>query len=428
MREKKRTFRHFQYRECDAFAEYLREQARQGWHFKEWRIGLVFEKGIPAAVHYEVEVFPDGTEMDTRPEPETEEYAEYCEAAGWKLIDSKRKFCIFRRERPDAFPIVTSEERFENIKKAELKSWFHSEFVMIALAILDWFQFFKFNFKQWIFNDNMLFVLFMITLAALVAVLNLGMIAAWAGKIKRQLSEGKVPVYGSRRKWCQTWKWVWVIAYWIGICVLSFRQGLDTAILLLPIFVGGFLLIHVIIELLRPARADNWLIQLFGESGLLIAFVIAMFVVMFTGDSKEYSDLDLQEFPLVQTDYSDIDGELDFTDIGEVNGILGTERYYRIEYELGEILPDRQDDNTDFLSYNIYQTRYPWILRKLWKEEVKNLPDCETAPDEWNAVSVYHVGDGYYRVLYQDTMLIFSSEMELDKEQIRIVREKLNLP
>lgn len=97
---RKRVMSTFRYRDCDAFAEYLHQQSLQGWHFKEWRFGLVFEKGEPADIYYIVEIFPNGTEMDTRPEEEAQEYAQYCEAAGWKLLDSNRKFCIFRRENP----------------------------------------------------------------------------------------------------------------------------------------------------------------------------------------------------------------------------------------------------------------------------------------------------------------------------------------
>ncbi len=83
--KKRRSINTFCYRDCDAFAEFLHSQSLQGWHFKEFRLGLLFEKGEPADIFYAVEVFPKGTEMDTRPERDTEEYAEYCEAAGWRL-------------------------------------------------------------------------------------------------------------------------------------------------------------------------------------------------------------------------------------------------------------------------------------------------------------------------------------------------------
>lgn len=37
----------FHYRECDSFTDYLHRQSLKGWHFKEFRFGMVFEKGEP---------------------------------------------------------------------------------------------------------------------------------------------------------------------------------------------------------------------------------------------------------------------------------------------------------------------------------------------------------------------------------------------
>ena len=50
----------FNYRNCDAFARYLHEQSLRGQHFKEFRLGLVFEIGEPDDIYYAVEVFPKG--------------------------------------------------------------------------------------------------------------------------------------------------------------------------------------------------------------------------------------------------------------------------------------------------------------------------------------------------------------------------------
>ena len=45
----KRVFRNFRYSECDDFAAYLSKMASNGWHFKGWRFGLIFEKCEPEA-------------------------------------------------------------------------------------------------------------------------------------------------------------------------------------------------------------------------------------------------------------------------------------------------------------------------------------------------------------------------------------------
>lgn len=187
MKKRKRVPMTFRYRDCDAFAAYLREQALQGWHFREWRFGLVFEQGEPEDVFYAVEVFPKGSEMDTRPEDDTEEYAEYCEAAGWKLVDANRKFCIFRRLRADAVPIVAPDERFLNIKKAEWSAWINHACGVILIAVLYWVQMITLNFERWIFNDMLLAVLAAITFCAVREIITLVSIPVWAHKKGRQL-------------------------------------------------------------------------------------------------------------------------------------------------------------------------------------------------------------------------------------------------
>ena len=92
---RKVIFGNFRYRECDNLALYLEKMARQGWIFKDWRLGMVFEKEEPQNLEYAVEVFSEGNENDTKPEPETEEFVVYCREAGWELVSSRKKLCIF---------------------------------------------------------------------------------------------------------------------------------------------------------------------------------------------------------------------------------------------------------------------------------------------------------------------------------------------
>ena len=66
MKTKKRVLQRFEYRECDEFAAYLHEQSLAGWHFKGWHLGLIFEKGEPEDIYYQVEVFPKRPRYETR--------------------------------------------------------------------------------------------------------------------------------------------------------------------------------------------------------------------------------------------------------------------------------------------------------------------------------------------------------------------------
>ena len=83
---KKRIFRNFRYSECDDFAAFLSKMAGEGWHFKGWELGLIFEKREPQNVEYSVQIFVKGSDMDLKATKDTEEYAEYCKEAGWEYI------------------------------------------------------------------------------------------------------------------------------------------------------------------------------------------------------------------------------------------------------------------------------------------------------------------------------------------------------
>ena len=118
---KRHIFRSFPYTRSDDFAAWLSEMAAKGWVFEGFGAGLIFEKGEPQEITYAVNTFLPGSEMDTRPEPQAEEFAEYCRAASWELVDAKKRFCVFKRVKEDAVPILTEEEMVENAARAERK-------------------------------------------------------------------------------------------------------------------------------------------------------------------------------------------------------------------------------------------------------------------------------------------------------------------
>ena len=141
-KNRKTVHKSFTYLQCDDFAAYLSKMAAEGWHFKEWKFGLVFEKGEPENAVYAVEVFINGTNYDMRPGDHTLNFAEYCEAAGWKLIDARAKFCIFKKIRADAVDIVTREERLQNATKAYSKNLRPQVFCAVIWALTVFLDFF----------------------------------------------------------------------------------------------------------------------------------------------------------------------------------------------------------------------------------------------------------------------------------------------
>ncbi len=128
----KHVFRRYANSDCDAMALYLEQMAARGWHFRGWGLGMEFEEGEPSEVRYDVQVFNNNSESQIKPGDDTFEYAAYCEAAGWTLVDSMGKLVVFRAKEREAVPIVSKEEKFGNIKKA----WLTNTFLMLGSLFL----------------------------------------------------------------------------------------------------------------------------------------------------------------------------------------------------------------------------------------------------------------------------------------------------
>ena len=227
MKEKKkrtrRVFKDFGYLECDAFAEYLHGMSMKGWHFREWRLGLVFEKGEPEDVCYCVEVFPKGSEMDTKPEEPAEEYAEYCQAAGWEFLDGQRRFCIFRKVAEDAVPIVTEGERFDNVRKAECSRLGSEVIAPLLITALFWFRAMGREFEDWMFSNLCLALLLTVTIMTLVRFIQYIAVIVWAVSGKRKRVSGKKTIYG-RKYWEAVWNGIYVL-FLVGVFLLLVAEG-----------------------------------------------------------------------------------------------------------------------------------------------------------------------------------------------------------
>ena len=191
-------FVNFRYMERGAFAEYLHRMALKGWHFRGWKWGMVFEQGEPEDVVYDVEIFSEAREKDLCPEEETEEYAEYCRAAGWEFVDANRKFCVFRKVSEYAVPIVTETERVEEIWKAEGKRMLIPAIIFGIFAVDYPVTAVKTGIENWLFSDLHLFILFLFPAYFLGYVLQYIFTLKWYLTGKKRISSGKTVRYGLR--------------------------------------------------------------------------------------------------------------------------------------------------------------------------------------------------------------------------------------
>lgn len=128
----------FNYLQCDEMADWLGKMAGRGWNFRRFCFGFLFDACEPEEQVYDVQVFLKNTENDLAPTEDTLDFASYCEAAGWELVDSRGRFVVFRRIREDAVPILTPQERLETSFGAQKISAVTGFIVSLLILLISW--------------------------------------------------------------------------------------------------------------------------------------------------------------------------------------------------------------------------------------------------------------------------------------------------
>ena len=435
MREKKRIPNFFSYRDCDDFANYLNRQAKKGWHFREFRLGLVFEKGEPRDTFYRVEVFPKGSEDDLKGNRDTEEYADYCREAGWKFVDSVRKFCVFERIRADAVPIVTDEERLENVKKAErviLKRLWFLWCIIAFRDFLEWFTPLGNHFPAYTYFNPLSFLsLMLVTVIGLEALLKTVYQMVWEAGHRKKLQSGEGLVLGG--KGGRILLYLQYVVLFLILCMIAWPlvrvdtslDGTETALLWgVLAMVAVFYTAAAVLAWLRPA--DGLFAQLAATPIIFIAvLVVGAFVMLFTWDGtypEKASDPEL--LPLTQADYSEPGGEVTGADYEMMGNVLGS-------LEHGEITYTSDTENT--LEYDIYRSDISRILDRIEEDEKSRYWwQYRQESDLWDAeeevAAPEEDGSGvHYVARYDDALLVLYVTEPLSGEQAQKIRQTLDL-
>lgn len=418
---KKTTFKVFDYMHCDDFATYLERMAAKGWYFKEWGAGLVFEKGEPGKVSYAVEVFPKAKETDLRPEPNTKEFAEYCEAAGWKLIDAKQKFCIFQRMNENAIDILTPEERVQNSWKSTFSGATTSLLILYGLnMVLQFRNLFGPMFSYGIFSTLSLFNISVWTILFLNQLFKVLYAVRAKAKILKQIKEGRDVYIGNNKSGKKIWSGhTFNTMILLLLCLLLFVMLEDRALviyyIILMVITFSF---SIILAKKRPDAVTNTAIQVVFT--IVYMFLLLMIPFMIFSERRESRENieNLENVPLLVSDYKVSSNEIDDISISLEKNILGSKEYYWVHGE-------------ESIHYEIYRSKYSWILNRIWEDEMdksKNESKTECSGD-WEAHIAYRNGIGDYYVRYEDAILVFYEDADtiLEPGQISIIRDKLQL-
>lgn len=422
----KRVFRNFRYSECDDFAAYLSKMASEGWHFKGWELGLIFEKNEPENIEYSVQIFVKGSDMDLKATKDTEEYAEYCKEAGWEYIDASRKFVVFKKISEEAEEIVTLEERFNEIVNAEMKGTIVSLIgsILLLTHFINNYLFEGFYYSIFYYSTTGIILLFFIW--TIVYLCRLIKTAWWYLKCKKKLSYGERISFGigeRKQKKKELKERICTIGLEVLLILLfALESDLGTVAIVIA-FVGLFLFCVCFIEYLRPNRIAHG-VSLLGIC-IMIPLLLFMFIIVNPIGDDIYTDK--TKAPLLQEDYREVEAPFMQVQIDKADNIFGSiETHYVTYYEYNEN-PD--DEIWDDIDYTIIKSDYDWILDYSWKLLTNELVNPKSISKEWKAIDGYLEYDwshAYY-VRYDNQIFMLKHEPDLTQEQIDTIRDKLNL-
>lgn len=387
---KKVTYRfvNFCYTERGAFAEYLQKMSLKGWHFAGWKWGMVFEQGEPEDIVYDVEIFSEAGEKDLRPEEETEEYAEYCRAAGWEFVDANRKFCVFRKVSEYAVPIVTETERVEEIWKAEGKRMLIPAIIFGIFAVDYLVTAVKTGIENWLFSDLHLFILFLLPAYFLGYVLQYIFALKWYLTGKKRISSGKPVKYGLRIGY-RIWNAfvnialavliVWV--YYLGL------HKIAVIALIAVLFFGG---LQAAENYFRPRRKNGRKIRRIGWGSYI---VLSLFLLILLPENTSYNEPD--------------------------QSILGSME------EGSFVLAEETGDKDVQFSYYLYQTDHPWVADVVWSSQKRE--DADMGWSSEGNLRIYRAV-GQRTIRCKDAVLVLQYKSdELTDEQLHAALSRLGL-
>lgn len=424
--DEKRVFRNFKYRECDDFAAFLSKMSSEGWHFKEWNFGLIFEKGEPEEVNYSVEIFVKGSELDLKATKDTEEFAEYCKEAGWEFIDSSRKFVVFKKVKEDADEIMTQKERFEYITKAEIKASGTAFISSFLLACWYLTQFIFEGFYYSIFSCGAFIANAVFCISAIYSLICLLNNVRWYKNNKKKLLRGEEIVFGSgedkQRKKVIRERGVVILILTVLIMTMAFASNMGMA-MIVAAFSGLFFICICIIESLRPNKV-TYVGSVLAVS-IMVPVLFGVFILMNPVGDNIYADK--TKAPLLQEDYREVDAPFMQVQIDESENIFGSIRSYYVTYYEYNENPD--NEIWDDINYTVIESKQDWIIDYSWKLLTKEMINPKDIAQEWDAVAGYKEYDWNHTfyLKYENEIFMLEYEPDLTQEQITIIRDKLNL-
>ena len=457
-RDKKRQMIWYQIDDTGAIARHLEKMAARGWLLEavdNW--WYTYRRAEPVQVRYTATFFPDASIYDPRPTEGQETYADYCQAAGWEPAAVYGPIQYFRSTRPDPAPIETDESvRLTAVRRTMRKTFVFSYALQLLIPLIYLpllLRLFRRSPLDFFSSGALLGSSLLMGALTLYSIGFLLDYFIWVIRSKHSVARGGSCCKPHTR--FRFWSSMVMLAVCAAVLLNYFLNlaGLRVALVIYLVIYGGIMLLgRWVLRRLKRSGASRGDIR-----GLFIVFAIVAGLVV--GFATPFLFARLADARVIHTGrepaetYTYVSASGSFRATRDVYrdelpvtledlGYTVTEDdhcSYRAEIDRTPLVshseytqaPMNMDSKLPRLYYQVYETRWSWMLEKCWEEltragEDDPWPMQKLAPAPWGAEEACRrEGLTSYFLLYTDRIVAFDLGDDASPQQLDAIVQAL---
>lgn len=446
-----KKFFSFQLYEYAAIETFLSDMAIKGWMVESMvkRRGrgavFTFHKIEPKIINFTVDICDKASTNETLRSEGTMEYIEYCQEAGWNLVCSCGKIQVFFSNNEKSIPIHTDDNLILKIINKGMLRWFlYSLFIIFLIFVF--YKLSHFDVTDFLIlttnYTNFLYPILLLNIAIfpLINILDYGL---WYINAKNKIKKGKSLNDKTivNKRYFHLFSTTWIIfqiSFFLIIYVYSLKTNFITSklgliALLIPF---AFIIIFVLSSYFinnKNLKTNSYLFRrgyssLYRYSLIYIYILVILIPISVTNyANSDYPDsLNKITLPITLADISteNLNITEKITSYEMFNGTFIAKHYSYSSYD---------SSSESSIAYSVFTSPYKLIINK-YLELALNFQNSfsysKMDPTSWDANSVYicKLSHGERIIVsYDNIILEFTSDSSLNKENIELIRNKLDL-
>lgn len=443
-----RKFFKFELYEYAAIEAFLSDMAMDGWMVESMvkRRGrgavFTFHKIEPKKINFTVDICDKSSINETYRSESTLEYIDYCQEAGWNLVCSLGKIQVFYPKDEKSLPIHTDNDLKLKIINKGMFPWFlyNLLFIFMFFATFAYLYLTDRDFSFLTTNYSMLLWFLQLINFTSLFVINILDYGFWYFKSKYRIKKGKTIISNNNKRYFHLLSTTWIIG---EICLLlsiysySLANNFITSkIGLISILIPLILvIIYIYLSYFRNRRNLKSTSLIFRKSYIYLLYrfsTVTICIILLIYSQFQLSNLDQStlygnaNIPITIADLN--------TEISTTSENL-TSRAKIDETFLAKHCWYYSSDKvtSSGIAYYIFRSPYKFIVNNYLGIAINydsHLKYTEVDPTPWEANSVYisYINDReVILVAYDNKVLQFFSDSSLNKENIELIRDKLDL-